>query len=152
MTRDPLSAHAPTGPKDPAAQGHDAGGAGPARSMLLRAVFLSLGLMFTAAGFIGLFLPVIPTTPFLIVAVACFTRSSKRLEAWLLAQPHFGPLLRNWRERGAIPRFAKWLSLIGSGTGYLILLIGTAPGWPIALPVGAVIGAAMLYVFSRPDA
>lgn len=121
------------------------------RITLVRAMFAMLGLFFTALGFIGVFLPVMPTTPFLIVAAACFARSSRRLEAWLLAQPHFGPLLRNWRERGAIPRFAKWMSLGGSTAGYGIFLIGTRPGWPLALGVGLAIAAAMVFVFSRPD-
>ncbi|MFT3688193.1 YbaN family protein [Paenirhodobacter sp.] len=121
-----------------------------ATTTLVRGVFLLLGLVFTLLGFVGVFLPVMPTTPFLLVAAACFARSSTRLEAWLLAQPHFGPLLRNWRDHGAIPRYAKWLSLGGSSLGFGMFLLA-GPSWILALVVGAGIAAAMVFVFSRPD-
>lgn len=87
-----------------------------------RSVFLAAGLLFTGLGFLGAFLPVLPTTPFLILAAACYTRSSPRLESWLLHHERFGPLLRGWRLRGAIPRRAKFASLLGSVSGYAILV------------------------------
>lgn len=122
------------------------------RHPVVRVVFLLLGMIFVLLGFIGLFLPVMPTVPFLIVAAACFTRSSSRLEAWMLDHPRFGPLLRDWRERGAIPRRAKWLALVGSCSGFVVMLVLHAPGWPLGVCIAAVIAAAMVYVFSRPDA
>ncbi len=122
-----------------------------ATTTLVRGFFLLLGLIFTLLGFVGVFLPVMPTAPFLILAAGCFARSSTRLEAWLLAQPHFGPLLRNWRDHGAIPRYAKWLSLAGSSVGFGMFLLA-GPAWFLAVPVGVGIAAAMLFVFSRPDA
>jgi hypothetical protein len=73
----------------------------------MRSVYLVLGFIFIALGFVGAFLPVLPTTPFLILATTCFARSSPRLESWLLSHPRFGPSLRAWRERGAIPLRAK---------------------------------------------
>lgn len=121
-----------------------------ATKRLMRGIFLLLGLMFSFLGFVGVFLPVMPTTPFLIVAAASFARSSTRLEAWLLAQPHFGPLLHNWREHGAIPRYAKWLSLGGSSIGFVMFLLSGPPWW-LAVLVGIGIAASMAFVFSRPD-
>ncbi|KFI24878.1 membrane protein [Paenirhodobacter enshiensis] len=118
----------------------------------MRVLFLALGGMFVLLGFVGAFLPVLPTVPFLILAAGCFARSSERLENWLLSHRHFGPLLSDWRERGAIPRRAKLLALAGSGAGFVLFVWGRAPGWPLGLAVGAVIAGAMLYVFSRPDA
>lgn len=55
----------------------------------------------------GIFLPLIPTTPFVLLAAGCFSKGSPRLEAWLLAHPRLGPPLRRWREHRAVPRRAK---------------------------------------------
>ena len=103
-------------------------------------------------GIIGAFLPVMPTVPFLIVAAACFARSSRRLEAWLLAQPHFGPLLRNWRERGAIPRKAKVLACAGMAGGFVLFFLSVHPKPWLALTVAAALAACALFVVSRPSA
>lgn len=118
----------------------------------MRALFMALGIFFTGLGFVGAFLPVIPTVPFLIVAAACFTRSSTRLDNWLMNHRQFGPLLRDWRTRGAIPLRAKWMSLVGSSIGYVLFVIGSSPGWPLAIGVAALITCGITYVFTRPSA
>ena len=118
----------------------------------MRRVYLALGVGFVALGFIGAFLPVLPTTPFLILAAACFTRSSPRLERWLLNHGRFGPLLRAWRERGVIPWRAKLMALTGSSVGFLLLWIGGDPGPLLAASVGVLIVAVLVYVFSKPCA
>ncbi|MFD2174361.1 YbaN family protein [Rhodobacter lacus] len=119
---------------------------------LVRAVFLILGLGFVALGFVGVFLPVLPTVPFLILAAGCFARSSERLEAWLLGHRHFGPMLRDWRARGAIPMRGKLMALAGSSLGMVLFVTLRHPGpVPIAL-VAAVMLGGLGYVFTRPTA
>lgn len=118
----------------------------------MRSLFLALGLAFVALGFVGIFLPVLPTTPFLILAAACFARSSPRLEAWLLDHPRFGPGLRDWRGRGAIPRQAKLMSLAGMSAGFLIFWVASRPGPLPALAVATLMLTGLAYVFSRPSA
>ena len=122
-----------------------------AGSAALRAVYLVLGLLLVALGLIGAFLPVLPTTPFLILAAACFARSSNRLEAWLLDHPRFGPTLRDWRLRGAVPRKAKLMSLAGMSVGFLLFWIGTSPGPLSAVAVAALMLTGLVYIFSRPS-
>jgi uncharacterized protein len=117
----------------------------------MRHVYFALGLVFVAVGFIGVFLPILPTTPFLILATACFARSSSRLERWLLEHPRFGPPLRAWREHGAIPRKAKMMSLAGISIGFLLFWIGSKPGPLLMTSVGALMLAGLAYVFTRPS-
>ena len=123
----------------------------PHASRFLRAVFLGLGFVFVALGFIGAFLPVLPTTPFLILAVAGFARSSTRFETWLLEHERFGPTLRAWRSRGAIPRKAKMAALAGMIVGFTLFWIGANPGLPLTLAVAGLMLTGLVYVFSRPS-
>lgn len=58
-------------------------------------------------GVIGIFLPLLPTTPFVLLAAFCFARGSVRYEAWLVAHPRFGPMIRQWRTSRAVPLRAK---------------------------------------------
>ena len=92
-------------------------------------LLLSLGWVFVALGFIGVLLPIMPTTPFLIVAAACFSRGSPRLHSWLLNQKHVGPALRSWEEHRVISPKSKALSTA---------LIAFSLSWPIIfVPVDA---------------
>lgn len=118
----------------------------------MRQLYLVLGLALVGIGFIGAVLPVLPTTPFLILAAACFARSSKRLEAGLLDHPRFGPLLRAWRERGAIPRRAKAMALAGSAFGFIVFHQASPPGLWSRLVVAAIMLFGIGYVFTRPSA
>lgn len=122
-----------------------------AGALALRGVYLAAGLLFVAIGFIGIFLPVLPTTPFLILAAACFARSSRRLESWLLDHRRFGPLLRDWRQRGAIPRPAKLMALAGTSLGFLVFWLGRDPGPVLLTAVAALMLAGLAYVFTRPS-
>lgn len=121
------------------------------RSAALRGLYLGAGLAFVALGFIGAFLPVLPTTPFLILAVACFARSSQRLESWLLDHPRFGPALRDWRERGAIPAKAKLMSLAGTSAGFVLFWFGSQPSPATAIAVALLMLSGLAYVFTRPS-
>ena len=116
----------------------------------LRAVYLALGLLFVAVGGVGMVLPVLPTTPFLILAAACFARSSTRLERRLLDHPRFGPVLRDWRARGAIPREAKWLALAGMSLGFLLFLLA-GRGLAATAAVALLMLAGLAFVFTRPS-
>lgn len=84
----------------------------PRRHPLLRIVLTGLGILCLILAGLGVALPGLPTTPFLLLAAACFARSSPRLHGWLMAHRLFGPLLKNWQESRTIPRRAKRLALV----------------------------------------
>jgi uncharacterized protein len=94
----------------------------PTTARWLRLLWLGAGGLALLTGFIGIFLPLLPTTPFVLLAAFCFARGSPRWEAWLLAHPRFGPLVRDWRERRAIPLRAKQLA-------WTMMTIGSAWSW-----------------------
>lgn len=115
-----------------------------------RLLFLILGVVFVGLGVLGAFLPLLPTTVFLILAAGCFARSSPRLEAWLLSHARFGPTLRAWRESGAISARGKILASLGMALGYGGFYLGVHPRAPLALAVLAALGLCAVFVISRP--
>ena len=119
---------------------------GPARWAMLGVGWLAVGL-----AVLGALLPLLPTTPFLLVAAWAFGRSSERLRRWLYESRMFGPVLQNWEQHGAIPRWAKVLA-VGVMALTLIGLIerGTVTGWVIVL-VGIVLGIISLWIVTRPS-
>ncbi|HEX2147398.1 MAG TPA: YbaN family protein [Pseudorhizobium sp.] len=117
----------------------------------MRPIYLILGWLFVTIGVIGVFLPVLPTTPFLILAVACFASSSPRLEAWLLNHPKFGKPLRDWREKGAIPRKGKVAAVVMMAASYAIFWFGTSPSFWRAVIVAAFMIAPAVFVITRPE-
>ena len=78
---------------------------------MTRWALIASGILFTGVGIIGIFLPLIPTTPFLLLAAACFARSSKRFHRWLLSNRWFGNYIKNYREGRGVPLRAKAISL-----------------------------------------
>ena len=79
-------------------------------SAWLRALWLLAGAGSLGTGVVGIFVPLLRATPFVLLAAFCFASGSPRWERWLLAHPRFGPLVRHWRERHAIPLRAKQLA------------------------------------------
>lgn len=77
-----------------------------------KSLFISLGIFFTALGILGSVLPLVPTTPFLLLAVFFFSRSSERMLHWLLNNKVCGEYLRNYREHRGMSRRDKWITLV----------------------------------------
>ena len=78
----------------------------------MKTICIILGTVSLALGIIGIFLPLLPTTPFLLLTAALYFRGSPRLYQWLLNHKHFGPYIQNFREDKAIPLRAKIISLL----------------------------------------
>ncbi len=94
--------------------------------------YLILGCVFVGLGVIGAFLPVMPTTVFLIGALWAFSLSSKRLETWLLEHPRFGPRLVAWRAHRVIPLRVKVFAWSSMAVSLAIMFVARAPWWAIA--------------------
>lgn len=109
-----------------------------------RLLFLVAGWASVALGTLGLFLPLLPTVPFMLLAAFCFARSSPRLERWLLEHRHYGPHLRAWRRSRSISRAGKraaWLAFaISAAIGMLTLSFP----WSAIPLLAAVIGSSWI--------
>jgi len=108
-----------------------------------RILYVGLGLLSFGLGVLGAFLPVLPTTPFMLLSLWAFSLSSKRLETWLLNHPRFGPRLVAWRAHRAVPlpvKLTAWGSMIASLT--LMLVAGASrlalAGAASVMAVGAI--------------
>lgn len=99
-------------------------------SPVVRWLLLVVGTVFVALGLIGLFLPVLPTTPFMLLAAACYARASKRFYDWLLSNRTFGPMIHEWRKHRSIPYRTK-LAAIGLmlATLAISIVFFVEPAW-----------------------
>ena len=79
----------------------------PNRPRWQRWVWLACGAIALATGLVGVVLPLLPTTPFILLAAFCFSRGSEKYERWMLTHPRFGPMVRQWRSNRAVPLRAK---------------------------------------------
>lgn len=115
-----------------------------------RYFYIALGWLAVGLGLIGVILPVLPTTPFLLVAAFAFGKSSPEARAWLIDHAHFGPAIQNWEENGAISRGAKVLACTMMALVLAISLILGAAWWVIALQA-TFMGLGALFILTRPD-
>jgi len=114
-----------------------------------RIALIIVGISSLALGGLGVVLPLLPTTPFILVAAFAFAKSSDRLHRWLLDHDVFGPLITNWRYHGAISRNAKIASILSMIAIVVISFLLTVPTHAIAIQALA-LGAAAAFILSRP--
>ncbi len=117
----------------------------------MRAVFFGLGWLFFSLGFIGAFVPVLPTTPLMLLALWCFARSSQRFHDWLYSHALFGPPLQQWREHRVIPMAAKVVALVFmAGSLVYLFVFLDSPAWArTAMSVGMAAGC--LFILTKPS-
>lgn len=114
-----------------------------------RLPYLVLAYVCIALGAAGVVLPLVPTTPFLIVAAWAAARGSPRLHAWLHEHPRFGPTLCAWRDEGAVPTRVKVIACILLATSWIAMLV-VASSWWIPAATGVMFIAVATYVCTRP--
>ena len=110
----------------------------------------TLAAVMVLLGVIGIAVPVLPTVPFLLVAAWAASRGWPALEARLLAHPKYGPDIRRWRERGSVPRKAKWMSsLMMLASASLLMMSGAATWLKWAAPL--FMAAVAIWLWRRPE-
>jgi len=117
----------------------------------MRVIWFIVGIVATGCGIVGIVLPLMPTTPFLLVATYAFARSSPALHDWLVTHPHLGPPIRDWRLHGAIDARTK----VGAVAVMLAMLTGSwlaGLGTMLLLVQASVLAAVALFILTRPSA
>jgi uncharacterized membrane protein YbaN (DUF454 family) len=115
----------------------------------MRTTYIFVGHASLAIGFIGIFVPLLPTTPFVLLAAACYSRGSERFHAWLHRHPRFGPMVRSWRDHRVIAPRAKVAAAITVGLSVSYTVWRLDRPWDlVALAVGV---AVLTFILSRPS-
>jgi uncharacterized protein len=121
----------------------------PRRRPIARAGWVLVGLLAVALGAIGIVVPGMPATVFFVVAAWCFSRSSPRLERWLLNLPYVGPLVRDYRSGLGMPRRTKAVAIAMIVVFVSLSVVVFIGSWRLRLPVAAFGAIGIAYIASR---
>lgn len=114
-----------------------------------RWLLMAFGWLCVGLGFIGVVVPGMPTTVFLIIALWAFSKSSERFQLWLWDHPRFGPSLRAWHRHRVVPLKAKVLAVATMGSSFLYLTLFVADSWVLPAALSAVMIPVAVYLLSR---
>lgn len=116
----------------------------------MRFVWIGIGLIALGLGAIGVFLPLLPTTPFIIFAAFAFGKGSKRLRTILTSHPVFGPIIAEWEKHGAIALRYKIASAIIMLIVFMASIFAKVSTLVLSIQ-GICFGIALTYIFTRPS-
>lgn len=112
--------------------------------------YLALGWMSVGLGIVGVFLPILPTTPFMLLAAWLFSKGSPYLHAWICNHPHFGPSIRRWNEHGVINRRSKIMAMLAFVVVIAASLIFVENRWVVMIQLLVAIPVCC-FILSRPS-
>ncbi|MDH4071494.1 MAG: YbaN family protein [Gammaproteobacteria bacterium] len=115
----------------------------------IRLLWLFVGLTSLALGALGIVVPLLPTTPFLLLAAFAFARSSARMTTWLHEHRRFGPLIANWHKYGSIDRSAKIVSMVVIVLAPILTFAIGVPTWALITQVIVLVCSAA-FILTRP--
>ncbi|OOY03588.1 hypothetical protein BMI86_11325 [Thioclava sp. DLFJ5-1] len=116
----------------------------------MRILWLTLGIISAGIGIIGLFLPLVPTVPLMLLATFCFARSSDRLHNWIITHPRFGPQIIDWQERRAIAKRAKIAATVSVFAAFGLSLAFRLPLEILAIQGITLLGV-LIFIWTRPN-
>lgn len=122
----------------------------PVASPVVRALLVVAGTVAVGLAVLGAFLPILPTTPFLLLAAACYARASRRLHARLLDSATFGPTIRAWQQSRSIPRRVKRIALVTIALSFALSIAVVGLLWA-RLAMGALGIVLLVWMASRPE-
>lgn len=120
------------------------------RRQLIRLFWLAGGFLSLGAGIIGIVVPLLPTTPFLLLAAFCFARGSKRLHDWLVHHPRLGPPIHDWQRHGAISKRAKRMAMLAIAAVLLASILFGVALYVIVIQL-VVLSAVSAFILTRPN-
>lgn len=120
------------------------------RRMLVLLGWRALAAVSVLLGLIGVFVPGLPTVPFLLLAAWAGGKGWPALEAWLLNHPRHGPAIRRWRDHRAVPRRAKWLASGTMALSALLITLSSAVWW-LKLGMVLFLAAVAAWLWRRPE-
>lgn len=118
-------------------------------SGFLRWMWMALGLLMAGLGIVGVFLPVMPSTIFFIVALWAFSRSSRKFQIWLWTHRSFGPPLRNWYQYRVISPKAKIFAVLMMLVSFVYVAVWVAEGWRLTIGLAAIMLPTAIYIATR---
>ena len=113
-------------------------------------ILLGIGWLCVGLAFVGVFVPGIPTTIFLIIALWAFTKSSTKLRYWLLHHKRFGPILNNWQQHKVVPRRAKILMVVLMSLA-VVLFYYSLQNLYLTIGLIIILVSVAIYVISLPS-
>ncbi|HFC6389623.1 MULTISPECIES: YbaN family protein [Neisseria] len=118
---------------------------------MIRYLLIACGGISLLLGIIGIFLPLLPTTPFVLLSAACWAKASPRFHRWLHRHRYFGPMVHNWEQNGAVPRKAKIFAISMMAASCLMMFWQFPQRWWVGAVSSIFCSLVAIWMWRRPE-
>ncbi len=115
----------------------------------MKIIWKLIGLSSLVLGIIGIFVPLLPTTPFLILSAFAFEKSSEKLHKWLMEHPQLGPPIEDWKKHKAISKKAKIYAVVSIGCVFLFSIFMQVPMYALGIQA-LILTCVSIFILTRP--